>query len=432
MLVTTKIKIDLQRPSYPMVVNAVQGEQNTRQIELSLYSGCVAWMVPDNVAVAMRYSKPDKTKGYYDTMPDGSASFTVSENRILAFLAPQMLTVPGTVVAQIILHQGTQTLATFSIHIRVEADPSAGAVASEDYVNWAQWIKSELDAYLEQLKSNGEFVGGTFVGDVNMNGHLIKGLNAPTESDQAANMGFVNEQVKKAAPYNYAHNSDFTQWVATKGIGGLHGVHAYAGDRWILDDGIVTGDAREDGNGYRNIKLNGTIRQKVANAPDVANAAIEMISGTANISYNNGEITITSSGGTIKNVLLCADETLPKYQPKGYGAELAECQRYYIKLGAETVCPGYTGSDGKQVWFHSLLPTTMRVTPTAVHSGGLGLRNINGPYNLSSYTIVSTIQSNNGVVIAIDQTETQLPPGVTCNVYIIGSMELLADIPENL
>lgn len=192
MLVTTKIKLDLQRPSYPVVVNAVQGEQNTRQLELSLYSGSVAWMVPDNVSVAMRYCKPDKTKGYYDTMPDGSASFTVSENRVSALLAPQMLTVPGTVVAQIVLHQGTQTLATFPIHICVEADPSAGAVTSEDYVNWAQWIESELDAYLEQLKTSGEFLGGTFVGDVNMNGHALSGLRAPVAQDDAATKEYVD------------------------------------------------------------------------------------------------------------------------------------------------------------------------------------------------------------------------------------------------
>ena len=198
MLVTTKIKLDLQRPSYPVVVNAVQGEQNTRQLELLLYSGSVAWMVPDNVSVAMRYCKPDKTKGYYDTMPDGSASFTVSENRVSARLAPQMLTVPGTVVAQIVLHQGTQALATFSIHIRVEADPSAGAVTSEDYVNWAQWIQSELDAYLEQLKTNGEFLGGTFVGDVNMNGHALSGLRAPVAQDDAATKEYVDENATGA------------------------------------------------------------------------------------------------------------------------------------------------------------------------------------------------------------------------------------------
>ena len=171
--------------------------------------------------------------------------------------------------------------------------------------------------------------GGDLTGELRMNGQPISGLNNPTENDQAANMGFVNQQMKKAAPYNYAHNSDFTQFVAQEGVGGKHGNQAYAGDRWILDSGVVTGDAREDGNGYHNIKLNGTIRQKVANAPDVANAAIEMISGTASISYNNGEIVITSSGGIIKNVLLCTTEILPEYRSKGYGAELAECQRYY-------------------------------------------------------------------------------------------------------
>ena len=206
--------------------------------------------------------------------------------------------------------------------------------------------------------------GGTMEGHINMNGQPIEGLNAPTNNNQAANMGFVNEQVKKAAPYNYAHNSDFTQWVALKGIGGLHGVRAYAGDRWILDSGVVTGDAREDGNGYHNIKLNGTIRQRVVNAPNIAKVGIEMISGTANISYNNGEITITSSGGIIKNVLLCTAETLPKYQPKGYAVELAECQRYFYKF--DTVANGmyfFAAANSDQIPGF-LFPTEMHVAPT--------------------------------------------------------------------
>lgn len=202
--------------------------------------------------------------------------------------------------------------------------------------------------------------GGTMEGAVNMNGHPISGLNDPTENDQAANMGFVNQQVREAAPYNYAHNSDFTQFVAQAGVGGKHGNQAYAGDRWILDSGTVSGSARTDGNGYHNIKLNGTIRQKVANAPDVANAAIEMISGTASISYNNGEITITSSGGIIKNVLLCAAETLPEYQRKGYGAELVECMRYFqIGSGSELPIEWY----GQYRNIH-LFYIPMRITPT--------------------------------------------------------------------
>ena len=138
-------------------------------------------------------------------------------------------------------------------------------------------------------------------------------------------------------PYNYAHNSDFTQFVAQAGIGGLHGTKAYAGDRWILDSGTVTGDARADGNGYTNITLNGTIRQKIANPPAVGTVGVEMISGTATVTYENGEVTVTSNGGVIGFVKLFPGEytvdNIPKAQPKGYGAELAECQMYFYRVG---------------------------------------------------------------------------------------------------
>lgn len=170
--------------------------------------------------------------------------------------------------------------------------------------------------------------------------------------------------------YNLTDNSDFTQFVAQAGVGGLHGTQAYAGDRWILDSGTVTGEVNENGNGYRNITLNGTIRQIIANPPAVGTARVEMISGTAAVSYENGELTITSSGGIIKNVLLCAAETLPEYQPKGYGAELAECQIYYQRSYESTP---KTGGSGPIMIFLAassyaggsvLFPSEMRVTPT--------------------------------------------------------------------
>ena len=175
--------------------------------------------------------------------------------------------------------------------------------------------------------------GGTMEGAINMNGQSLSGLNAPTKNNQAANMGFVNEQMKKAAPYNHADNSDFTQFVAQAGIGGMHGTQAYAGDRWILDSGTVTGNA--NANGYTNITLNGTIRQIVANQPSVGSPFVEMVSGTAEITYENGEITITSNGGVIKNVALYdgnyTADNMPAYHPKGYGVELVTCRVYYRK-----------------------------------------------------------------------------------------------------
>lgn len=291
--------------------------------------------------------------------------------------------------------QKDSNLATLAALVEVVRNTSDGSVA-------------EIEALLQQLNALvdsdtvGELTnaindklpksGGAMTGEIRMNGQPISGLNDPTEDTQAARKGYVDSAkeeakaytdtakteantytdtaVRKADPYNYAHNSDFTQFVAQAGVGGLHGTQAYAGDRWILDSGTVTGEANENGNGYRNITLNGTIRQIIANPPAVGTAGVEMISGTAAVSYANGELTITSAGGIIKNVLLCAAETLPEYRPKGYGAELAECARYYLRSYESTP---KTGGSGPIMIFLAassyaggsvLFPSEMRVTPT--------------------------------------------------------------------
>lgn len=229
--------------------------------------------------------------------------------------------------------------------------------------------------------------GGTMEGSINMNGQKLSGLNAPTADDEAVNKGYadnlkpdltgyatetyVDDAVKEAAPYNYADNSDFTQFIAQAGIGGLHGTQAYAGDRWILDGGTVTGEANENGNGYRNITLNGTMRQIIANPPAAGTVFVEMVSGTAMAVYENGEVTITSAGGVIKNVSLYdgtyTTENMPAYQPKGYGAELAECQRYYYKtsenigrIANKTGTAYPVHGSGVTIYF----PVTMRIRPT--------------------------------------------------------------------
>lgn len=169
--------------------------------------------------------------------------------------------------------------------------------------------------------------------------------------------------------YNLLDNSDFTNLVAQAGIGGNHGTIAYAADRWILDSGTV---AYEAGVG---LTLNGTIRQKIEHQPaGQTSAFVGMASGAASISYADGAVTITSSGGVIQWAALYegeyAAETLPEYNPKGYGAELAECQRYYLRSYESTP---KTGSSGPVMIFSAasghaggsvLFPTEMRVTPT--------------------------------------------------------------------
>lgn len=152
--------------------------------------------------------------------------------------------------------------------------------------------------------------------------------------------GVPYSAVRKAAPRNLLDNSDFTNLVAQAGIGGDHGSVAYAADRWILDSGTVSYAA---GVG---LTLNGTIRQKLEFLPTGETSTfVGMASGAASISYADGAVTITSRGGVLKWAALYGgvytETTKPEYQPKGYGAELLECQRYYIKFGSAISYPGY-------------------------------------------------------------------------------------------
>ena len=77
--------------------------------------------------------------------------------------------------------------------------------------------------------------------------------------------------------------------------------------------------------------------------------------------------------------------TLPAYQPKGYAAELAECQRYYYqsndnKYGQDGMiirrAISVEGSTNSYSLESVELPTTMRVTPTITIYDGSGNANV--------------------------------------------------------
>lgn len=159
MNIAGSVNMDLQKAVYPDAVDVVQGDQNTRCIEVSMYSGGTAWQIPSGATVAIRYRKPDMTGGYYDTMPDGSAAWSSHDNVITIQLAPQMLTVAGIVFVQLELIEGSKILGTFTMYVRVEANPAAGVTESEDYINWLQWMQSELDNQMKCALENGEFTG---------------------------------------------------------------------------------------------------------------------------------------------------------------------------------------------------------------------------------------------------------------------------------
>ena len=213
--------------------------------------------------------------------------------------------------------------------------------------------------------------GGDMTGELRMNGQPISGLNAPTANDQAANMGFVNQQVRKAAPRNLLDNSDFRNPVNQRGQTSYLG-HSYSIDRWqvnssttltVMDDFCrlsghynlwqivpVTLKAGKTYTCAARIKASEGIRDgwllveasvdgtRLAGwSKKISDWTIAIVNFTPDSDLEAAVIQFTNSGDTsvatdIEWVALYEGEytaeTLPEYQPKGYGAELLECQRY--------------------------------------------------------------------------------------------------------
>lgn len=159
MLITHKFKMALDRRGVPATVDVVQGNKNTRAVEITLFCGNQPWEVPEGVSVMVRFGKPDGTGGTYDTLEDGSSAVTVAGNVITAILAKQVLTVPGCVRAQVELVKDDQEMATFAFVILVEPDPSVGAMDSEDYVNLSGYVSDEVHRIMNDEGVRG---AGTF------------------------------------------------------------------------------------------------------------------------------------------------------------------------------------------------------------------------------------------------------------------------------
>ena len=159
MIITHTINMDLANIGRTPQIHVVQGDSCSRCVTVKLASMGTGWTPPEDISVSVRYGKPDGTSGHYDTLPDGTKAWSIQDNAVSVMLAPQMLTVPGRVTAQVEMITENRMLATFSLDIVVEKDPSFGLVKSKDYINWLQRVEDRLDSVLMQAKESGLFDG---------------------------------------------------------------------------------------------------------------------------------------------------------------------------------------------------------------------------------------------------------------------------------
>jgi len=162
MIITHKINMDLQIRNTPHRLTMVQCDTDTRIVVLEMTSGGKLWEPGTVDRVLVRYRKSDGTGGSYDSKPDGSVAWSLIGTELELWMAPQVLTVPGLVEMQAAMFREEKCLATFCFQITVEADPSVGAVESEDYINWCQWAQQELEKHLKYIQESGEFRGACF------------------------------------------------------------------------------------------------------------------------------------------------------------------------------------------------------------------------------------------------------------------------------
>lgn len=253
----------------------------------------------------------------------------------------------------------------------------------------AHALIEELRQEIQSVKDGSAYLlrsGGTMTGPINMNGQVLKGLNAPTADDQAANMGYVNQQVRKAAPRNLLDDSDFTDPVNPRGQTSYSGNWVYAIDRWQTSDNNPRVDILSDG-----IKLSS---DTAAGATYIFQRLEKLHPGTytfvAKFKGNAGEVSIsnkqTDVGAAIAPTSLDTEgililnfetpdelsstnaffrlvnstaaiwewaalyegeytaETLPKYQPKGYMVEALNCGALTVHKTLDIPASGWSST----------------------------------------------------------------------------------------
>ena len=260
-------------------------------------------------------------------------------------------------------------------------------------------------------------------------------------ANEYATQGYVNQQVKKAAPRNLLDNSDFRNPVNQRGQDSYTG-HCYCIDRWQVNSAttltVMDGFCRLSGfynlwqivpvtlkagktytcaarikasegvrDGWLLVEASVDGTRLAGWSKKISDWTIAIVNFTPDSDLEAAAIQFTNSGDVsvatdIEWIALYEGEytaeTLPEYQPKGFGAELLECMRYYQILRPQEFLYN-TIADG----YYSLLVTfavPMRIIPTMVDYTG---NNVEGCQSVTttSARFYATTKNNNYVETVI-------------------------------
>lgn len=175
-------------------------------------------------------------------------------------------------------------------------------------------------------------------------------------------------------------NDNFLHCVNQRNVSGTISTSGYFIDRWKLISGTV--QITENG-----LVLNGTISQILENA---AGTDVTASSSAGAASYDNSTktFTLTATGQTITWAKLEKGSVATPYVPKGYGAELVECYRYFWISSMPVNIFKTTAGDyfRNTVYF----PIAMRTVPSVT------ILSSNGTVSINAVTIDAVKFAGNG------------------------------------
>lgn len=146
MIITSKLKMDLDRPGILPAIHAVQDDSYSRDLEITLLSRGAPCKIPAGSRVLIRYRKADGTGGEYDTLPDGTPGWTAKDHVLTVRLAPQVLTAPGRVTVSVTVASPVTRLSLFPVGLEVARLAGADIAESENYFHITGFLPAPVSA----------------------------------------------------------------------------------------------------------------------------------------------------------------------------------------------------------------------------------------------------------------------------------------------
>ena len=122
----TKITMNVAKQGITPLIYAMQGDQHSRSIEITLVSDGVPWSPPEGASVQVGYTGADGAQLTYTKRPNGDPAGSIAGNVVSVTIAPQVLTRPGKIPMTVTLISGDTQISTFPVMLQVTARPGYG------------------------------------------------------------------------------------------------------------------------------------------------------------------------------------------------------------------------------------------------------------------------------------------------------------------